>query len=423
MQETSQSLQAKREKFTAKAVFQLTKIAIKKAKGAKIWDVEGNEYIDFVGGIGCVNAGHNPDKVISAIKEQLEQYIHPGFNIVNYQPYIELAEKLCHITPGHYDKQAILFNSGAEAVENAIKVARYATKRSGVICFDSGYHGRTLLTMSLTSKVNPYKLGYGPFAPEIYCVPHPAIDQIENYEQYWESIFTNTVAAEQVSAIIFEPELGEGGFIPMPYDFIQHLRKLCDQKGIIMIADEVQTGFCRTGKLFAMEHYKVSPDIIVLGKSIASGLPLSAIVGKKTLMAESHVGGLGGTYSGNPLACASALATIKIYEDEHLADRALVIGELTKAFFFRMKKEYKCISAIRGLGAMIGIEFVNANGEADATILKSIIEKSLQNGVILMSSGTKGNVLRTLMPLVISDEELQTAFDKIENAFKLCVIK
>ncbi len=423
MIKSSQEQQNSRVKYIAKAVFQLTEIAIKKAKGAKVWDVEGSEYIDFVGGIGCVNAGHNPDEVVEAIKEQLEHYIHPGFNILNYLPYIEVAEKLCDITPGNYDKQAILFNSGAEAVENAIKVAKYATKRSGVICFDGGYHGRTLLTMTLTSKVNPYKLGYGPFAPEVYRVAHPGVNDIGDFNQYWEQIFTNVVAAENVSAIIFEPELGEGGFTPMPYEFVRQLRSLCNQKGIIMIADEVQTGFCRTGKMFAMEHYEVAPDIIVLGKSIASGLPLSAIVGKREVMSTSHVGGLGGTFCGNPLSCVSALATIKIYEDQNLADRAMEIGNATKQFFKRMKEEYQCISDIRGLGAMIGVEFINKKGEPDALMLKSIISASLSNGVILMSSGAKGNVLRTLMPLVISNEELQRAFSQIEKAFQVCTIQ
>ncbi len=415
---SSKKLQDIRENYISKAVFQLTKITISHAKGARVWDVEGNEYIDFVGGIGCVNAGHCPDEVVRAIQKQAELFIQPSINILNYQPYIELAEELCKITPGKEDKQAVLFNSGAEAVENAIKIARYATNRPAVICFDGAFHGRTLLAMSLTSKVKPYKYGYGPFAPEIYRVPHPAISEIKDFTAYWEQIFTDYVAADQVAAIIFEPELGEGGFIPMPIPFIKHLRSLCNEHGIVMIADEVQTGFCRTGKMFAMEHFEVVPDLITLGKSIASGMPLTAVVGKKQFLEASHVGGIGGTFCGNPLACAAALETIAIYKNQHLDKRALEIGKQIKDFFTRMKSQYNCIGDIHGLGAMIGIEFIDSLGRPNADYLHKLMELSLRNGVILMSAGMHGNILRTLMPLVITDEELSIAFAAIEKSIK-----
>ena len=412
----SKKLQSLRKKYVAEAVFQLTEVAVSKAKGALVWDTEGKEYIDFVGGIGCVNAGHCPDSVVKAIQEQAQNYIQPSINVLNYQPYLEVAQNICEITPGKDAKQAVLFNSGAEAVENSIKIARYATKRPAIICFDGAFHGRTLLAMSLTSKVKPYKYGYGPFAPEIYHVPHPAMTKVADFDKYWQHIFTNLIAADQVAAIIFEPELGEGGFIPMPSDFVKHLRKLCTDNGIVMIADEIQTGFCRTGKMFAMEHYAVEPDLITLGKSIASGMPLTAVVGKKKLMSKSHVGGIGGTFCGNPLACAAALATLTIYAEQNLADRAQHIGAQTKAFFARIRSKHHCIGSIHGLGAMVGIEFVDQNGLPNSELLRKIMHSSLKNGVILMSAGMHGNVLRTLMPLVITDDELSKALEVIAKA-------
>jgi len=418
---SSKKLQSMRETYLSKAVFQLTTIAVSKAKGARVWDNEGKEYIDFVGGIGCVNAGHCPDEVVSAIQAQAEKYIQPSINVFNYQPYLELVQKLCQITPGEDKKQSILFNSGAEAVENAIKIARYATKRSAVICFDLAFHGRTLLAMSLTSKTKPYKYGYGPYAPEIYRVPHPAITPVKNHAAYWEHIFSNYVPAEEVAAIIFEPELGEGGFIPMPGAFVEYLRTLCTERGILMIADEIQTGFCRTGKMFAMEHFNVAPDLMALGKSIASGMPLAAVVGKKELMDASHVGGIGGTFCGNPLACAAALATLSIYKKQRLAERAVKIGNQTKDFFEYIKAEYHCIGSIRGLGAMVGIEFVDSTGSPDAELLHQVMTLALKNGVILMSSGMHGHVLRTLMPLVITDNELTRAFQAIEKAIQTLI--
>ncbi|WP_150467231.1 aspartate aminotransferase family protein [Francisella sp. SYW-9] len=414
----NQELQSLRKKYVPDAVFQLTDLNIVKAKGAKIWDSEGNEYIDFVGAIGCVNAGHNPDSVVNAIKEQADNYLHIGINITNYEPYIKLTKKLVEIMPGDNEKQAVLFNSGAEAVENAIKIARYAKKRQGIVCFNGGYHGRTLLTMSLTTKIKPYKLGYGPFAPEVYHVPHPEISSIQNFDAYWENIFNTVVAADNIAAIIFEPVLGEGGFIPMPKDFVQKLRKLCTDNDIVLIADEIQSGFCRTGEMFAIENYGITPDLMTIGKSIASGLPLTAVVGSKNLINASHVGGLGGTFCGNPLACQAALESIKIYESDNLSAKANDIGEKVRSFFSKMQKKYNCISDIRGLGAMIGIEFCNSNNENGSDILKSIITLSLKNGVVLMSAGLEGNVLRTLMPLVISNEELDKAFKIIEQAFK-----
>lgn len=419
---SNDSIQKLRETYVAPAVFQLTHITVKEARGAKMWDVDGKEYIDMVGGIGCVNAGHNPPSVVKAIQKQAESFLHPGFHIVNHEPYVTLAQKLCDITPGSFEKRAAFFNSGAEAVENAIKVAREVTKRPAIISFDGGFHGRTLLAMSLTSKIKPYKYGYGPYAPEVYHLPHPALKNITDFDSYWRDVFTQTVAEENIAAIIFEPELGEGGFIPMPKAFVQHLRALCDDKGIVMIADEVQTGFCRTGKMFAMEHFDVSADIMTFGKSVASGLPLSGIVGKSELMSIPHVGGIGGTFGGNPLCCAAALETITIYEDNNLAKRAVEIGEKVRTFFGEIKVRYGCIGDINGLGAMIGVSFTDKEGNADAVLLKRVIAKALELGVILMPSGMQGNILRTLSPLVISDEELASAFEKIEEALKSLLV-
>jgi 4-aminobutyrate aminotransferase / (S)-3-amino-2-methylpropionate transaminase / 5-aminovalerate transaminase len=426
----SQNIQKRRDQAVPRSPFHVTPFAASRAKGALLYDVDGNEYIDFTGGIGTVNAGHCPDEVVAAIKNQSEQFLHTCFNIMTYEPYIALAEKINAITPGHFEKQTMFFNSGAEAVENAIKIARYATGRPAVISFEHAFHGRTLLTMSLTSKVKPYKFGFGPFAPETYRAefPYPyrmpasfgGQESEETYFAYFEQFFKNHVAAENVAAIIVEPILGEGGFVVPPAAFLPALKKICVKYGIVFIADEIQTGFCRTGKMFAVEHLNLEPDLLILGKSLASGMPLSAVCGKKELMDAPHIGGLGGTYAGNPVACSAALATIGIYERDNLAERAMQIGKKVFDFWRELQKEHAFIGDVRGQGAMIGIEFVKdrVTKTPNPEKVVEVIKICQENGLIIMSAGTYGNVLRTLMPLVITDAQIEKSFEIISCAIK-----
>ncbi len=426
----SAELKARREKAMPRGPFHVTPLFIARGEGALVYDIDGNEYVDFSGGIGSLNAGHCPPEVVTAIREQSGEYIHSCFNVMMYEPAIALAEKLNRIVPGKSDKQTLFFNSGAEAVENAVKIARYATGREAIIAFEHAFHGRTLLAMSLTSKVKPYKYGFGPFAPEIYRaqfpydyrdpIGTPGADNRQAYRDYFTTFFKNHVAAEKVAAIIIEPVLGEGGFVVPPFDFIPTLNEICQENDILLIADEVQSGFCRTGKMFAMEHFKVEADLMVLGKSLASGMPLSAVTGKTELMNAPHVGGLGGTYAGNPVACRAALATIDVYEQENLAERSAEIGKQVKGFFQALQKDYDTIGDIRGLGAMVGIEFVTdrASKTPNPQLLSAICQYCYEHGLIIMSAGTYSNVLRTLMPLVITDDQLESAFSIIQKAIK-----
>jgi len=432
MENITKSLEIKkrRENAIPQAPFHVTPLSISKAKGALVYDVDGNEYIDFTGGIGTVNAGHCPEEVTAAIRRQSQNYLHTCFNVLMYEPYVRLAERLNKLVPGSSKKQTMFFNSGAEAVENAVKIARSATGRPAIISFEHAFHGRTLLTMSLTSKVKPYKYGFGPFAPEVYRARYPypyrmprefsGPDRLETYKAYFDRFFNNYVAAENVAAIIVEPVLGEGGFIVPPDPFLSALRQICTEHGILFIADEIQTGFCRTGKMFALEHYGIEADLMTLGKSLASGMPLSAVVGKEDYMNAPQVGGLGGTYSGNPVACAAALATLDIYEKQNLAQRAQEIGKKVFAFFSRLQQRNNHIGDVRGLGAMIGIEFVKdkKNKEPFPELVKAIVAASYEKGLLIMSAGTFGNVLRTLMPLVITDRQLERALKILEEVIE-----
>ncbi len=427
----STQLQDARIKAIPRAPFHVTPLAVERAAGALVWDTDGNEYIDFAGGIGTLNAGHCPETVLRAIREQSEKYIHTCFNVMMYEPYIRLAERINQLTPGMFEKKSLFFNSGAEAVENAIKIARSATGRDAVICFDHAFHGRTLLTMTLTAKEKPYKEGFGPFAPEIYRAAYPypyrmpecfaQPEDPQTYFDYFDEFFRTQVAGEKVAAIIIEPVMGEGGFIVPPKAFLPALKQICEEKGIVFIADEIQSGFCRTGKMFAIEHFGVEPDLMVLGKSLASGMPLSAVCGRSDLMEAPQVGGLGGTYSGNPVACAAALATIDIYERENLAERAAELGKQLTGFWRDRQKEYSVIGDVRALGAMVGVEFVKdaASREPNPQRVAAIVKESYRHGLISMSAGTYGNVLRALMPLVITDKQMTRALSILGDILEI----
>lgn len=404
-----------------------------KAEGALITDVDGNTFIDFVGAIGTMNVGHGHPKVKEAIHKQVDEYIHPGFNVMMYEPYIELCEKLIDLAPGDHEKQAILFNSGAEAVENAVKVARKYTKRTGVISFSRAYHGRTLLTMTMTSKVKPYKYEFGPFAPEVYKAPFPYTyrrPEGTTEEQYVDSVisqfedfFVNDVAPESVAAVIMEPVQGEGGFIPAPQKFIEAVYAICKKHGILFIADEIQTGFGRTGKQFAIEHFGIVPDLMTVSKSMAAGVPISGLIGRKEVMEAASPGELGGTYSGSPLGCAAALAVIDIMEEEKISERGAVLGQLVMDRLNKLAEKYEAIGEIRGLGSMVAVELVKdrTTKEPNKELTNAIITEANNRGLLIISAGAYGNVLRFLMPLVITDEQVAEGLEILEEAFEAAV--
>jgi 4-aminobutyrate aminotransferase/(S)-3-amino-2-methylpropionate transaminase len=388
--------------------------------------VDGREFIDFAGGIGTVNVGHCHPKVVAAIKDQAEKYIHTCFHIVMYEPYIELAERLCTLAPGSSSKMAMFASSGAEAVENAVKIARYYTKRPAIITFEHGFHGRTLLGMTLTSKVKPYKFGFGPFAPEVYRMPYPycyrcsfgltypSCDVI--CADYLTEFFVDHVPAESIAAIIMEPVSGEGGFITPPPEYFPRLTSICRANEIVFIADEIQTGMGRTGKMFAVDNWNVEPDLVTLAKSLAAGMPLAAIVGRAEMMNEPHVGGLGGTYGGNPVACRAALAVLDIFEED-LLEKAGILGRKVRERFENWEQQYEIIGDVRGIGPMLALELVKdrETKEPAADEAKALAEKCHQKGLILLSCGNFGNVIRTLMPFVITDEQLERGLTIMEE--------
>lgn len=396
------------------------------AKGATIIDLDGKEFIDFAGGIGVVNAGHCPESVVKAIQDQAAKYIHTSFNVVTYEPYVKLCEELIEIVP-HGDKtKVMLVSTGAEAVENAIKIARQATKRQGVLCFTGAFHGRTMMAMSLTSKVD-YKKDCGPFAPEVYKLPFP------NYYRYGESktlaefvdlelkrlkeALKNMVAPSNLAAIIIELVQGEGGFTVTPQKYVEGLREICDEYGIMLIFDEIQSGFARTGKWASWQNYNVIPDISTYAKSLGSGMPIAAIVGKAEVMDAAAPGTIGGTYIGNPVCCAAALATIQLMKDQNLNERANEIGEIVRNRFQSIQRQCSPIGDVRGLGAMLAIEFVKNNDprQPDADLCDRIIKQCYDRGLILLSAGTYKNIIRILSPLVISDELLEKGLNILEE--------
>jgi 4-aminobutyrate aminotransferase/(S)-3-amino-2-methylpropionate transaminase len=425
----AQALLEKREKNIPRGPSNLVPSFAERGKGALLTDVDGNTFIDFAGAIGTLNAGHCPPKVVEALKEQLDQYIHPGFNVMMYEPYVKLAEKLNQITPGSHEKKTFFLNSGAEAVENAVKIARKYTGRKGIISFERGFHGRTLLTMSLTSKVKPYKYEFGPFAPDTYKMRYPyyyrapfgitpgELDQ-EILRQL-EDFFISEVPAEEVAAIIMEPVQGEGGFIVPSEKFVQGVKKLCEKYGILFIADEIQTGFGRTGKMFAVEHYDVVPDLMTMSKSIAAGLPISAVTGRAEIMDAPNPGEIGGTYGGSPLGCVAALKVIEMIEKDGLVNRANVIGKKMIARFEQMKQKFNFIGDVRGLGAMCALEVVKdrISKEPDKELAGRIIQECVRRGVIILGAGLYGNVIRMLSPLVITDDQLEEGLGVMETVF------
>ncbi len=391
------------------------------ARGATITDVDGNTFVDFVGGVGVANVGHNHPRVVEAIHEQVDRFLHTDFTVVAYEGYIEVAERLGAIAPISGDLRAAFFNAGTEAVENAVKLARLYTKRQGVIAFEGAFHGRTLLALTMTSKTHPYKRGLGPFAPEVYRAPYPnSYRGPEGTEALaaLERLFATHVSPDHVAAIVFEPQQGEGGFIPAPPSFVEGLRRICDTHGIVLVADEVQTGFGRTGRMFAMEHFEVEPDVMIVAKSIAGGLPLSGVIGRAEIMNDSHAGAIGGTFIGNPVALAAASAVLDIFEGEDLVDRANEIGDVIRARMLEWQARWSEVGDVRGLGAMLAIELVE-DGESKAPaheLTEAVIEAALQRGLLLLKAGVYGNCIRVLCPLTISEPELDDGLAAWEDA-------
>jgi len=402
-----------RKKYVPKAVYNILPSFINIANGSKMVDVEGFEMIDFAGGIATINVGHCHPKVVNAIKDQAEKYIHTCFHVAMYEPYIELAKRLCEIAPGDFPKMAFFANSGAEAVENAIKVAKYYTKRTGIITFENAFHGRTLMGMSLTSKVKPYKLGFGPFAPEIYRIPFGDI-------KLFETFLIDHVAPESVAAIIAEPVQGEGGFIIPPSDFFPQIVDICQENGILFIVDEIQSGMGRTGKMFAIEHWDVIPDIIILAKSLAAGLPLSAIIGRKEIMDSPHVGGLGGTFCGNPIACRAALAVLDIFQEENLLTKAEILGQKINHQLRVWQRDFEIVGEIHGIGSMMAFELIDPKTKKPAKdTATEMINLCHKKGLVVITCGKYGNTIRLLMPLVIDDEDLEKGFRIMEENLQI----
>ena len=415
----SQEIAQRREKYVAKPMgSSLSPCYIAHGEGALVTDVDGNQFIDLTGGWGCLAVGHTHKKVVAAVKDQAEKYLHTDFTAVPYESLVELAEKLVKLAPGDTPKAAAFFNSGAEAVENAVKIARAHTKRPAIIVFENAFHGRTLLTMTMTHKAMPYKYHFGPFAPEIYRLPFPSLSHpMANLEDF-EKILTNTLTPESVAAIVIEPIQGEGGFNVPQEGFLEYLRKLTKKYGILLVTDEIQSGIGRTGKFFAIENWDIEPDIICLAKSLAAGLPLSAVIAKKEITDTLPGGCIGGTYVGNPVACRAALEVINIIEEEHLLDRALKIGERLKERFLRMKDKYPIVGDVHGIGAMMAIELVKDQKTKEPAPQETarIVQECLKNGVFVPTAGINKNLLRMLVSLEITDEQLDEGLDVLERA-------
>ncbi len=422
----TQELIDKRQLFIPRGVSNNTPVFVQKAKGSLIYDVDGNVFLDFAGAIGTMNVGHCPPEVVDVIQKQAEQYIHTCFHVVMYESYLSLAEKLSEITPGNFKKKTILLNSGAEAVENAVKIARKFTGKPGIVSFTRGFHGRTLLGMSLTSKVKPYKFQMGPFAPAIYKAQYPnpmsrpqgmSENEYALYcVQQFEDFLYTEASPEELAAVIMEPVQGEGGFIVPPKEFVRGVYEICKRENILFIADEIQTGFGRTGEMFASTHFGIEPDLITMSKSIAAGLPISAVTGRAEIMDAPAPGEIGGTYGGSPLGCVAAIAVIEKIEREGLLERSRLIGQTIMNCFTDLQKTIPLIADIRGLGAMCAIEFVHADNKEPAKAYVSAVQKGCyEAGVILLSAGVHGNVIRFLTPLVITDEELAEGLEIIKE--------
>jgi 4-aminobutyrate aminotransferase/(S)-3-amino-2-methylpropionate transaminase len=430
----SRGLGARREAAVPRGVSQATPVYVARAQDAWIEDVDGNRYLDFAGGIGCLNVGQRNPAVTSAIETQLRKFLHTCAQITPYESYIRLAERMNALAPGDFPKKTFFMNSGAEAVENAIKIARAHTGRSGVIAFEDAFHGRTMMALALTSKTHPYKAGFAPFPGEVYRIPYaycyrcsysleyPSCDVF--CARHLEDTFRRVVASEDVAAVIVEPVLGEGGFVAPPREFFRIVMEICREHGILFIADEVQSGFGRTGKMFASEHYGIEPDILVTAKSLGGGLPLSAVTGRSEIMDAPSVGGLGGTFAGNPLSCAAANAVLDVFERSDLLSRAEAIGKRFQKRAEEWKRRFEIIGDLRGLGAMRAIELVKSRQTCEPAPdeTKRISEYCYEHGLITVTAGTYGNVVRLLVPLVITDEQMDEGLDVLEGALaSVCV--
>ena len=417
----SKAILARKERVVADPLSVFLPVVIEEARGATLTDVDGNTFIDFTGGVGCLNVGHSHPYVVAAAQEQLARFSHTDFTIVPYEVYVTLAERLCELAPVRTPAKAAFFNAGTEAIENAVKFARSYTKRPAVIAFEGSFHGRTLLSLSLTSKTHPYKAGLGPFAPEIYRVPFPdeyrgpgAYEALEALER----ALVTQVAAENVAAIVVESVQGEGGFVVAPPEFLRGVRRICDDNGIVLVADEVQTGFGRTGRMWGIDHYDVEPDLVAVAKSIAAGLPLSGVIGTAEIMDAPGDSAIGGTYVGNPVAQAAALAVLDVFEEEGLTERAAALGETIRARMEAWQARWKPIGDVRGLGAMLAMELVvdRDTKEPAPELASTVVEAAAAHGLLLLKCGIYSNCIRVLTPLVLSDAELDEALDVWEQA-------
>src|SRR5712691_4281971 len=419
----SRAILERKARVVADPLSVVTPIVISEAQGATLTDVDGNTFLDFTGGVGCLNVGHSHPRVVEAARAQLERFAHTDFTIVPYEVYVELAERLTKLAPVRQPAKAAFFNAGTEAVENSIKFARSYTKRPAVVVFEGAFHGRTLLSMTMTSKTHPYKAGLGPFAPEVYRVPFaqdyrgPSTDEAL---AALERAFSTQVAAEQVAAIVIEPVLGEGGFVVAPREFLQGIRRICDDHGIVMVVDEVQTGFGRTGRMFATEHYGIEANLVIVAKSIAAGLPLSGVIGAAEIMDAPADAAIGGTYVGNPVAQAAALAVLDIFEDEGVVEHAAQIGETMRSRMLAWQERFPAIGDVRGLGAMLAIELVEdrETKQPAPRLVTAVIEAALERGLLLLKAGIYSNCIRVLCPLTITDAELDEALGIWEESLE-----
>ncbi|HVO18119.1 MAG TPA: 4-aminobutyrate--2-oxoglutarate transaminase [Anaeromyxobacter sp.] len=413
------SLRARREAATPRGVGIAAPFFVQRAENSELWDVEGRRYIDFAGGIATLNVGHRHPRVLAALRAQLEAFTHVAYQVAAYESYVSLAERLVRLTPGKHAKKATFFTTGAEAVENAVKIARFATGRPGVIAFAGGFHGRTLLTLALTGKVAPYKVGFGPFPGEVWHIPFPAKLHgvgVEDSLEALHRLFKADIEPRRVAAIVVEPVQGEGGFHPAPPAFLRALRRECDEHGILLVADEIQTGFGRTGRWFAMEHHDVLPDLMTVAKSLGAGLPISGVVGRAEVMDAPGPGGLGGTYGGNPLATAAAHAVLDVIEEERLVERAAALGGQLVARLEALRPRAPGIAEVRGLGAMVAVEFMKPGGGPDPELARRVQARALEGGLLLLTCGPHVNAIRFLFPLTIPQPVFDEAIGILEDA-------
>ncbi|HOM28621.1 MAG TPA: 4-aminobutyrate--2-oxoglutarate transaminase [Deltaproteobacteria bacterium] len=418
-----------RSRVMAKGFASGKPVYIESAKGALLYDVEGKEYIDFGGGIAVMNVGHSNPKVVKAIQDQAAKFTHTCFMVTPYEVAVKLGERLCKIAPGKSPKKAVLINSGAEAVENAVKISRYYTKKQGIVVLDHAFHGRTLLCMTMTSKVKPYKWGFGPFAPEVYRIPNAYCYRCPFGLTYpkcecacadYLKDFFGKIAPDMIAALVVEPVQGEGGFITPPKEYFPKLAKICSDNGILFVADEIQSGMARTGgRMFAIEYWGVEPDLMTVAKSLAAGMPLSAVVGKQEIMDSVHPGGIGGTYGGNPVCCAAAMAVLDVYEEENLLEKSEKLGKKVRKYFNELMKKHEVIGDVRGLGPMLALELVKdrKTKEPAPEETASVVKYAFEKGLNILSCGQYSNVIRTMMPLVITDEQLAKGVSILDEAF------